>query len=213
MKSDVEIETSDGSSTVAGGIADLMTSLAVIFILLLAAYITRVEDGNAKPAGSESRTTTESEMPSNPHHLTVERSSVDPDVMRVVIPTAILNFELGKSTLLPLAETFLADTIPYYAAMICGPQGHDVESFVIEGYTDDQGEDIRNLKLSQDRSFAVLTKGLEIIRARLPWAYECFQQKASANGRGRQDLVRNATGQPDREKSRRVIFKIHLRHT
>ncbi|MBH0200403.1 MAG: OmpA family protein [Nitrospira sp.] len=213
MKSNVEHETSDGSSLLAGGIADLMTSLAVIFILLLAAYITRVEDGNAKPAGSESRETTVREVPLQPPHLTVERSSVDPDVLRVVIPTAILNFELGKSTLLPPAEAFLADTIPYYATMICGQQGHDVESFVIEGYTDDQGEDIHNLKLSQDRSFAVLAKGLEIIRARLPWAYECFQQKASANGRGRQDLMRNAVGQPDREKSRRVIFKIHLRHT
>jgi outer membrane protein OmpA-like peptidoglycan-associated protein len=152
-------------------------------------------------------------MPPGLHHLTVERSAVDPDVMRVVIPTTILNFELGKSTLLPPAEAFLADTIPYYAAMICGPQGHDVESFVIEGYTDDQGDDIRNLKLSQDRSFAVLVKGLDIIRARLPWAYECFQQKAAANGRGRQDLIRDVTGQPDREASRRVIFKIHLRHT
>jgi outer membrane protein OmpA-like peptidoglycan-associated protein len=189
-----------------------MTSLAVIFILLLAAYITRVEDGNAKPASSKSPATTEREAPLQPHHLTVERSGAEPDVMRVIIPEAILTFELGKSTLLPQAEAFLADTIPYYATMICGPQGHEVVSFVIEGFTDDQGDDIRNLRLSQDRSFAVLVKGLEIIRARLPWAYECFQQKASANGRGRQDLVHNAAGQPDREKSRRVIFKIHLRH-
>ena len=96
--------------------------------------------------------------------------------------------------------------------MICGPQGHEVESFVIEGYTDDQGDDIRNLKLSQDRSFAVLVEGLEVIRTRLPWAYECFQQKSSANGRGKQDLLRNKAGQLDRDKSRRVIFKIHLRH-
>ena len=213
MKSLLEHETSDGPSLLAGGIADLMTSLAVIFILLLAAYITRVEDGNAKPPSPKSRTAVEREVPLHPHHLTVERSTVDPDVMRVVIPTAILNFELGKSTLLPPAEAFLADTIPYYATMICGPQGHEVESFVIEGYTDDQGDDIRNLKLSQDRSFAVLVKGLQIIRARLPWAYECFQQKASANGRGRQDLVRNELGLPDRERSRRVIFKIQLRHT
>src|SRR5689334_13544552 len=140
MKSIFEQEMSDGPSTLAGGIADLMTSLAVIFVLLLAAYITRAEDGNAKPPSPMSHATAEREVPLQPHHLTVERSSADPDVMRVVIPTAILNFELGKSTLLPRAEAFLADTIPYYAAMICGPQGHEVESFVIEGYTDDQGD-------------------------------------------------------------------------
>jgi outer membrane protein OmpA-like peptidoglycan-associated protein len=206
-------ETSDGSSALAGGIADLMTSLAVIFILLLAAYITRVEDGNTKPTNSKRSVTAELEEPLHTHHLTTEWSSSGPDVVSIVVPDEILNFEFGKSALLPPAEVFLADTMPHYANMICGPQGHDVESFVIEGYTDDQGDDIRNLKLSQDRSFAVLVKGLEVIRARLPWAYECFQQKTSANGRGRQDLVRDAAGQPDREKSRRVIFKIHFRHT
>jgi outer membrane protein OmpA-like peptidoglycan-associated protein len=213
MKPPFEQDTSDGSSIVAGGIADLMTSLAVIVILLLAAYITKAGDGNATPTSATHRSTSEREMPANLHHLTVERGSGDPDVMTIVIPETILNFELGKSTLLPAAEAFLADTIPYYAAMLCGPQGHAVESFVIEGHTDDQGDDIHNLKLSQDRSFAVLVKGLDIIRTRLPWAYDCFQQKASANGRGRQDLIHNAAGRPDRERSRRVIFKIHLRHT
>lgn len=213
MRPPFEQDASDGSPIVAGGMADLMTSLAVIFMLLLVAHITKAEDGNAKPEHSTSRATIERELPPHSPHLTVERGSADPDVLRVVIPEAILNFELDKSTLLPPAEAFLADTIPYYATMVCGPQGHEVESFVIEGHTDDQGDDIHNLKLSQDRSFAVLIKGLDIIRSRLPWAYECFQQKASASGRGRQDLVRNAAGQTDRERSRRVIFKIHLRHT
>lgn len=74
-------------------------------------------------------------------------------------------------------------------------------------------DDLHKLKLSQDRSFAALVKGLEIIRARLPWAYECFQQKTSASGCGRQDLLRHVTGQTDRDGSRRVIFKFHLRHT
>lgn len=206
-------EPSEGSSALASGIADLMTSLAVIFILLLAAYVTRVEDGNTKPPSPKSTVTTELEHQLQPHHLTVETKSFDPHVLSIVVPDAILNFEFGKSTLLPPAEEFLAETMPQYAAMICGPDGQEVKSFVIEGYTDDQGDDIRNLKLSQDRSFAVLVKGLEVIRARMPWAYECFQQKTSANGRGRQDLLRDEVGQLDRNKSRRVIFKIHLRHT
>ena len=47
MKSAFSQDSSDGSS--ASGMADLMTSLAVIFILLLAAHVTRVEEGNAKP--------------------------------------------------------------------------------------------------------------------------------------------------------------------
>lgn len=211
MKSLFSQEPSEGPSALASGITDLMTSLAVIFILLLAAYVTRVDDGNAKPPTPKNTVTTELAQQLQPHHLAVETKSSDPHILSIVVPDAILNFEFGKSTLLPPAEAFLAETMPHYAAMLCGPHGQEVESFVIEGHTDDQGDDIRNLKLSQDRSFAVLVKGLEVIRTRLPWAYECFQQKTSANGRGRQDLLRNEVGQLDRDKSRRVIFKIHLR--
>jgi outer membrane protein OmpA-like peptidoglycan-associated protein len=212
MKPMLGQEPSEGSSALASGIADLMTSLAVIFILLLAAYVTRVEEGNAKPPSPKSTVTSKLDHQLQPHHMAVETKSSDPHVLSIVAPDAILNFEFGKSTLLPPAEAFLAETMPHYATMICGPNGLEVESFVIEGYTDDQGNDLRNLKLSQDRSFAVLVKGLEVIRARMPWAYECFQQKTSANGRGRQELLHDSRGQPDRDRSRRVIFKIHLRH-
>jgi flagellar motor protein MotB len=211
MKPSFPQDSPDGASALASGIADLMTSLAVIFILLLAAHVTRVEEGNAKPPHQKAAVASELTHRLEPHHLAIETRDSDPHVLSVVVPYALLNFESGKSTLLPSADAFVAETMPYYAAMICGPQGHEVESFVIEGHTDDQGEDIPNLRLSQDRSFAVLVRGLDVIRARLPWAYDCFQQKTSANGRGRQDLLRNAAGYPDRDKSRRVIFKLHLR--
>lgn len=213
MKSCFSGEPTEDASALAGGIADLMTSLAVIFILLLAAYVTRVADGNAKPPGPKRLVTTELARQLESYRLPVETKHPNSHVLSVIVPDAILNFELGKSSLLPRAEAFLEETMPKYATMICGPQGDEVESLVIEGHTDDQGDDIHNLKLSQDRSFAVLVKGLEVVRTRLPWAYECFQQKTSANGRGRQDLLRNAAGYPDRDNSRRVIFKIHLRHT
>jgi rubrerythrin len=49
--------------------------------------------------------------------------------------------------------------------------------------------DASNLKLSQERSFAVMVKGLEVIQAKEPLAYQCFQEITSATGRGRQDLI------------------------
>ncbi|MBD0316090.1 MAG: OmpA family protein [Nitrospiraceae bacterium] len=205
MKSAFLQDQPDGSS--ASGIADLMTSLAVIFILLLAAHLTRVEEGNPKPIP---QSTADLAHRLKPLHLAVEPQTDDPRLMTVVVPDGMLNFETGKSTLLPSAEVFLEETMPHYAAMMCGPHGHEVESFVIEGHTDDHGEDILNLKLSQDRSFAVFVKGLDVIRARLPWAYECFLKKSSATGRGKQDLLHTTAGYPNRDKSRRVIFKIHL---
>ncbi|MBS0183743.1 MAG: OmpA family protein [Nitrospira sp.] len=210
MKSIFAQDSRDSSAVVMSGIADLMTSLAVIFILLLVAYVTRAHDGNADPA--RSRVMPTDMTPSfDPRHSPLEDKR--PSVHTITVPDAAINFEFGKSALLPAAETFLSEAMPHYASITCGTGGREVEAFVIEGYTDDLGDDIRNLRLSQDRSFAVLAKSLEVIREKLPWAYECFLQKATANGRGKQDLLRNDAGHLDRDKSRRVIFKIHMRPT
>ncbi len=203
-----ELESRESSSSLTNGVADLMTSLAVIFILLLTAYVTRVENGNAKPPPNS--------IPSPEQGPTLEPlppklEVKGPSVLTVTVPDTALNFEFGKSALLPSAETFLYEAIPHYAEIVCGQDGQEVEAFVIEGYTDDLGDDVRNLRLSQDRSFAVLAKSVEVIREKLPWAYECFLQKAAANGRGRQNLLSNEAGHLDRDKSRRVIFKIHMR--
>jgi outer membrane protein OmpA-like peptidoglycan-associated protein len=185
-----------------------MTSLAVIFILLLVAHMTRVEDGNANPASSRATST---DITPRLDSIHPPPEAKRPSVRTITVPDAAITFEFGKSTLLPTAETFLSEAMPHYASLICKSGEQEVEAFVIEGYTDDLGDDLRNLRLSQDRSFAVLAKSLEVIREKLPWAYECFLQKATANGRGKQDLLRNDAGQPAREKSRRVIFKIHMR--
>lgn len=201
-------DTPDSSTVVTSGVADLMTSLAVIFILLLVAYVTRVEDRHADEAGSRA-TTTDVTVSLAPRHPPLETKR--PAVRTITVPDTAINFEFGKSTLLPAAETFLSEAMPDYAALICQPGEQEVEAFVIEGYTDDLGDDIRNLRLSQERSFAVLAKSLAVIREKLPWAYECFLQRATANGRGKQNLLRDGAGYLDRDKSRRVIFKIQMR--
>ena len=198
----------EGSSVLTNGVVDLLTSLVVIFILLLAAYITRVDDRTADPVPSRS---TPTEIESTWDIDTSTSESRKSSILTVTVPDAALRFDFGKSALLPSSEAFLSGAVPQYASMICGFGGQDVEAFVIEGYIDDLGDDVHNLRLSQERSFAVLAKSLEVIHERLSWVYECFLQKATANGRGRQNLLRNETGYPDRDKSRRVVFKIHKR--
>lgn len=203
-------ESQERSSVVTHGVVDLMTSLAVIFILLFAASIARVDEGTAHQ-NPPSLSPTEVKARGELRHS--EREADEPSELTVAVPDNALQFDFGKSTLLPTAEAFLSEAMPHYASVICGSEGRDIEAFVIEGYTDDLGDDVQNLRLSQERSFAVLAKSLEIVHERLPLAYECFLQKATASGRGRQDLLRNETGHLDREKSRRVIFKIHKRLT
>jgi outer membrane protein OmpA-like peptidoglycan-associated protein len=67
--------------------------------------------------------------------------------------------------------------------------------------------------LSQERSFRVLVRGLEAIAIAAPSIHGCFSALASASGRGKQDLIYDDQQRPDRERSRRVVFKVLLRPT
>lgn len=76
-----------------------------------------------------------------------------------------------------LGRSLLVETMPQYAATVCAQGGKNVEAFVIEGYTDDLGDDLHNLRLSQERSFAVLAKSVEVVREKLPGPTNAFSKK------------------------------------
>ncbi|MCC2641927.1 MAG: uncharacterized protein K0S45_2340 [Nitrospira sp.] len=227
MNMNVSPPSSEQSSVLTIGITDLMTSLAVIFILLFSAYVTKVSETESEakaplhePATERKAdgTTTDDVRDVLRDHfqrfdLSLDTDPNDSNVVRIVVPEALLNFEFGKGSLSPVADRFLTDAMPTYAALLCGTLRDRIDSLVIEGHTDDRGSDILNLKLSQERSLNVMVKGLEVIQDLAPWAYRCFHQKTSASGRGRQDLILEKSQIPDRDKSRRVVFKIRLRST
>ncbi|MDH5296546.1 MAG: OmpA family protein [Nitrospirota bacterium] len=202
------------SSPTTAGVIDLMTSLAMIFILLFAAFITQT----SSEAQSQLRENKEDVQAALRDHLGRLGLSLNPDprdplTLLIVVPENRLTFEFGRSTLSPEAIRFLEEAIPFYAAALCGPLRDKIDSLAIQGHTDDRGDDVYNLKLSQERSLAVMVKGLEVIEAQEPSAYQCFQEMTSASGRGRQDLVYDADNRVSPEKSRRVIFKIRLSST
>ncbi len=207
----------DGS-TIAHGVTDLMTSLAVIFILLFASYVTKISETESRaietaqvrmrPATEDIRGLLRDHF--QRYDLSLDADPTDPNVLRIVVPEALLNFEFGRGALSRAAERFLADAMPTYAQLLCGSLQEKVASLVIEGHTDDLGTDIHNLKLSQERSLNVMVKGLEVIQQSAPWAYGCFHEKTSASGRGRQDLIYDEPNVPNRDKSRRVVFKLRL---
>jgi outer membrane protein OmpA-like peptidoglycan-associated protein len=143
--------------------------------------------------------------------LSLDADPRDPLALLIVVPENLLTFEFGKSTLSPTADQFLVEALPFYIRALCGPLRDKIDSLAIEGHTDDFGTDAFNLKLSQERSLAVIVKGLEVIQTTEPASYQCFQEITSAAGRGRQDLIYESTSMVNREKSRRVIFKIRLR--
>lgn len=215
------------SHTTTDGLMDLMTSLAIIFVLLLAASLAP-QAAQDVPTDTPTPPQTTVSDPATPltsnvqtllyEHLaqfglSVDNDPHDPFLMRIVIPEDLLNFDSGKSTLTPQADRFLTDMMPRYAVLVCGPLEAHIDSVVIEGHTDDRGDDAMNLRLSQERSFHVMTKGLEVIDRAEPTVSPCFQRLTSASGRGRQDLIAHPATGVDREKSRRVIFKLRLRST
>lgn len=202
------------SSPTTGGVIDLMTSLAMIFILLFAAFITQT----ASEAQSELQEHKENVQAALRDHLerlglSLDSDPQDPLTLLIVVPDKKLTFEFGQSILSHDAVQFVQEAMPFYAAVLCGPLRNKIDSLAIQGHTDDRGDDAYNLKLSQERSLAVMVKGLEAIEAQEPSAYQCFQAMTSASGRGRQDLIYDGNSRVNREKSRRVIFKIRLRST
>ena len=201
-----------GSAHTAIGITDLMTSLAIIFILLFATQLTKTSSA----AQSELQENKEDVQAALRDHiqrlgLSLDADPRDPLALMIVVPENLLTFDLGKSSLSPTADQFLAEALPFYVGALCGPLRGKIDSLVIEGHTDDHGSDAFNLKLSQERSLAVMVKGMEVIQASEPASYRCFQEITSASGRGKQDLIYDSSAVVNREESRRVIFKIRLR--
>lgn len=201
-----------GASHTTIGITDLMTSLAVVFILLFAAQITKTSSA-AQSVLQENKEDVQTALQDHLQSLglSLDADPRDPLALLIVVPENRLTFEFGRSTLSSTADEFLADALPFYVGALCGPLRDKIDSLAIEGHTDDHGSDAFNLKLSQERSLAVMVKGLEVIQATEPSSYQCFQEITSAAGRGRQDLIYESSTVVNREKSRRVIFKIRLR--
>ena len=179
-----------GASHTTIGITDLMTSLAVVFILLFAAQITKTSSA-AQSELQENREDVQTALQDHIQRLglSLDADPRDPLALLIVVPENRLTFEFGRSTLSSTADEFLADALPFYVGALCGPLRDRIDSLAIEGHTDDHGSDAFNLKLSQERSLAVMVKGLEVIQAKEPSAYQCFQEITSATGRGRQDLI------------------------
>ena len=202
------------SSHTTNGMIDLMTSLAVIFILLFAAFITQTSS-EAQSELQENKEGVQSALQDHLRRLdlSLEADPRDPLTLMIVIPENLLTFEFGQSRLSAQADRFLEEAMPFYASAVCGPLRDTIDSLAIQGHTDDRGSDAYNLQLSQERSLVVMVKGLEVIQTQTPAAYQCFQEMTSASGRGRQALIYDSENRVDREKSRRVIFKIRLRST
>lgn len=218
MAADSEHEASGLSSS----LTDLMTSLAVIFILLLVASL-----NNAQQEGEMTRNAILLKLQEKleielrefkEQGFEVKNDPKDPLGLIVVVPEGLLNFEVNKSDIPRPGVEFLTKIIPKMASTMCSDDFRgEIDSIIVEGHTDSTGTDDLNLPLSQARSMSVVRESLAVLGANAATdpngaSYRaCFLDLLSATGRGSVEPVRDANGDEDRGRSRRVVFKIRVR--
>ena len=124
-------------------------------------------------------------------------------------------FDNGKSELKQQFQTILADFFPRYMKIITQEAYHDdILEIRIEGHTstgwlgayDDDDAYIRNMDLSQARTRSTLAfvMGLNEVKQNKDW----LKQYLTANGLSSAKVIRDEQGNEDKDRSRRVEFKV-----
>jgi len=210
----------NGNSGLSSSMTDLMTSLAIIFILLLVASL-----NNVQQEGEQTRNDILLKLQEKLSKELVEykeqgfdltNDPKDPLGLILVVPEGLLNFAVNKSEIPPPGVIFLNRVTPKLADTVCSDEFRpDMNSIVVEGHTDSTGSDETNLPLSQARSMAVVGSSLQILKAAETTSSSssrrCFLDLVSATGRGSVEPMLNEGGTENLARSRRVVFKIRVR--
>jgi len=205
-------DTKSGSSGLASSLTDLMTSLMVIFVLLLVATL-----NNATAEGENARNSILDYLKRDLQDFSkqgvrVEKDPTDPLGLLVLVPEGLLNFAVDRTEIPQGGVKFLSDFSPRLAKTACSEKYRkEISSIVVEGHTDSTGTDEHNVQLSQGRSLAVVQRTLDILGGGEPGERKCFLDFLSATGRGSNEPIPDANGNEDRDRSRRVVFKIRVR--
>lgn len=139
--------------------------------------------------------------------LDQEKVRLDRDTGILQIDAEVL-FGEGEATLSDAGKEDLARIFQTYAEVVLSEQFRDhVEQIEIEGHTNSNGTYLYNLELSQRRAYSVMTFLLEksgAHRAQL-------EQIVFAGGRSYSQLIRDAAGNEDPVRSRRIEIRCRLR--
>jgi outer membrane protein OmpA-like peptidoglycan-associated protein len=199
----------------ASSLTDLMTSLAVIFILLLVAML---NNALQQTKGTKSQVLSkfdETLKDFQKQGVEVQTDPRDPLGLLVVVPEGLLKFEQGKAEIPAGGREFVQEFIPKFVNTACSADLRPgISSIVVEGHASSEGDERRNLKLSQERSIAVVRESLDVLdnagSQNSSANHRCFVDFVSATGRGSAEPV-TVVGREDRPQSRRVVFKIRVK--
>lgn len=135
---------------------------------------------------------------------------VDPLTGAIRLPGSVL-FGTDSSVVTPAGRAYLEKFIPQYIAILMAdPFRENIEQVIVEGHTDQDGDYLYNLELSQSRAFSVVET---ILSDTFPSVShrEQLQTIITANGRSFAIPIVNSDGSANPEESRRVEFKFRMK--
>jgi outer membrane protein OmpA-like peptidoglycan-associated protein len=208
----------NGGSGLASSFTDLMTSLAVIFILLFVSTLNKqgAERENRK---RETQNIVVRDVGDRLDRfkvlgVRVEPDAKDPLIVRIITPEKLLRFAVNESTIPEGGSAFLEKFAPALVEAVSVQASlRHVASLVVEGHTDLTGTDAHNLRLSQERATEVSLQILDILGRVRPDLKTQFMNMQSTAGRGYAEPL-PAEGPEDEaainDRNRRVVFKVRL---
>lgn len=197
--------------------SDLMSSLLIIFLLLfvykILDYNQEIKSYNQVLASKEAKIQELSSVRKKIILRLLEEFSediqIDKNTGAIKLRSEVL-FDPNKSELKPAGKVFLSKFMPKYLNVLLGDKEikDSLSRVVIEGHTDDIGEYIYNLELSQDRALNVVKY---VLNDGVNKKYKTdIEQYVCAIGRSESDLIKNGS-QVLKAESRRVEFKFQLK--
>ena len=137
-------------------------------------------------------------------------ATVDPTTGDIVLDSTLM-FETNSAVIREAGLAQLDRLIPVYLDVLLSDEYRDyVAEIMIEGHTDSTGRYERNLELSQERALNVAKycMGMSALTARQK---DLLKKIVTAQGRADSDLVYNADGTENQDRSRRVEIKFRLK--
>lgn len=197
-------------------ITDLMTSIAVVFVLLFLFFAQQQQEETEEKVGETERVMAQLlaalQEEFGPLLIDVSQRADDPLTLEVTLPERYrgsLTFQQNRRELLEPGRQLIDQIVPKLLGIVCSDQFQGrMDSIVVEGHSSSEGEEDWNVELSAMRATEALRYALR--RAPSGPARNCFQNLAAASGRGawHPKLV---GGEEDRAASRRVVFRIRAK--
>jgi outer membrane protein OmpA-like peptidoglycan-associated protein len=209
-------------------ISDLMSGLMMVFLLISLAYMYQTSTAMDKVTASKDKIANIALTYQKSQALLYDRlydefkedmgkwgASIDRKTLSVRFHEPEVLFRTGKSDVSGKFKWILDDFFPRYINILSSSEFRDAISEIrIEGHTSSEWSGgpanaeldyFRNMELSQERTRSVLTYCFEIIKNED--MRDFMRRYLTANGLSSSKPIYDASGNEDREQSRRVEFR------